>query len=90
MSKPVSKCVCVQTCVVVRGKYSRTPACTSHETVLALRMKQVYVDSSGFKPESINILKGQSVLWSWSGDEPHNIIKVTSLNHDIINIITML
>ncbi|CAH1782616.1 unnamed protein product [Owenia fusiformis] len=40
----------------------------------------VRVDSAGFHPKAINIIKGESILWTWkdSNDEAHNVIRVNA------------
>ncbi|XP_070557721.1 uncharacterized protein [Ptychodera flava] len=40
----------------------------------------IHVTSSGFKPSTVNILRGQNILWSWkdSGEETHNVVHVYS------------
>ncbi|XP_071807408.1 uncharacterized protein [Asterias amurensis] len=44
----------------------------------------VMVSSKGFKPPTVNIQRGQSVLWSWKGSqsETHNIVHANPPTHE--------
>ena len=49
----------------------------------------VRVNTDGFHPSVYYIQKGQSVLWTWKGDEEgHNIIHVKSPDSDVSCLIT--
>ncbi|XP_077978814.1 uncharacterized protein LOC144434231 [Glandiceps talaboti] len=44
----------------------------------------VRVTAKGFKPNTVNILRGHNILWSWkdSGEESHNIMHVNPPHHE--------